>query len=173
MSQKSYETKSSDKSDRYSQIKLSEQDQYYQTSKYTQRHNDNSAEHKPHNHSYKYPTKREDKIYPLQQKYIYDEPYTQRQKFNYDNPRQDDKSYYQQQKNDNTTKQTQQRNIYKYKIERDESGNCSYVLEEPEYNLFNLINNSEIVCVYPNNGTKYYKNINIYNYKTYKRYNKK
>jgi hypothetical protein len=139
MSGKSYQTKSFDKSYTYSQEQK--------------------------NNPYKYPTKREDKTYSLQQKYMYDDPYTQRQKFNHDNPRYDDKSYHQQQKNAKTTKQAQPRNIYKYKIERDESGNCSYVLEEPVHNPLNLINNSEIVCIYPNNGTKYYKNVNIYNYK--------
>jgi hypothetical protein len=67
--------------------------------------------------------------------------------------------------NDKSTKQTQPSNIFKYKIERDESGNCRYVLENQDYNPLNLINNREFVCIYPSNGTKYYKNVNIYNYK--------
>ena len=109
MSGKSYLTKSSDKS-----------------YKYPTKQDDKSVEHKPYNHSYKYPP---------------------------------------QQKNDRTTKQTQSSNIFKYKIERDESGNCRYVLENPDYHPLKVINNYDIVCIYPSNGTKYYKNVNIYNYK--------
>jgi hypothetical protein len=97
------------------------------------------------------------------QTYRYKESYTQHKKYNYDNLRQDDKSYYQQKTK--SEKQEKPRSIYKYKIERDESGINRYVLEEPINNPIKLINNYDIVCVYPSNGTKYYKNVNIYNYK--------
>lgn len=78
----------------------------------------------------------------------------------YDNSRQDYKSSQQQK-----AKQEKSRHVFKYKIERDESGNCRYILEEPVDNLLKIINNHDIVCIYPSNGVKYYKNINIYNYK--------
>ena len=101
--------------------------------------------------------------------------YPQRKEDKYGDPRQYDKSYHQQQKgryNDSyhqqkakPAKQEKTRSVYKYKIERDESGNCRYVLEEPIDNPSLLVNYREFVCVYPSNGTKYYKNVNIYNYK--------
>ena len=119
---------------------------------YSQMHRSNSSDHKPYGHSYKYPTKQDAKSVEHKS---YDHSY----------------KYPPQQKNDRTTKQTQSSNIFKYKIERDESGNCRYVLENPDYNPLKVINNYDIVCVYPSNGTKYYKNVNIYNYNTYKRYN--
>jgi hypothetical protein len=116
---------------------------------HNQQKKDKYTEHKSYNHKY-----------TQYYKNNYDDPYNQRQKINYDNPRQDDKSYHQQK-----AKQAQTMSVYKYKIERDKSGNCSYVLEEPVHNPIKVINDYEIKCVYPNNGTKYYKNINIYNYK--------
>jgi hypothetical protein len=111
-----------------------------------------------------YQTKSSDKSYTYtpQQNDKYDNPYYNTSKYP---SKQDDKSYHQQQKNDKSTKQAQPRSVYKYKIERDKSGNCSYVLEEPIHNPIKVINNYEIKCIYPNNGTKYYKNVNIYNYK--------
>jgi hypothetical protein len=134
--------------------------------KYTPRHNEKSIEHTQYNKTYKYPTKCDVKSYPQQQKDRYVDAYTQRQKINYDNPRQDDKSYYQQKtKSVKQEKQEKPRSVYKYKIERDESGNSRYVLEEPIDNPINLLNNREFVCIYPSSGAKYYKNINIYNYK--------
>lgn len=99
----------------------------------------------------------------------------QRKADKYEEPKKYDKSYPQQQKgryNDSyhqqkekPAKQEKPRCVYKYKIERDESGINRYVLEEPINNPIKLINNYDIVCVYPSNGTKYYKNVNIYNYK--------
>jgi NAD-dependent dihydropyrimidine dehydrogenase PreA subunit len=102
-----------------------------------------------------YQTKSSDKSYN----------YTPQQKAKHDNSCYNTSKYPQQQKNDKSTKQEKPRSVYKYKIERDKSGNCSYVLEEPEQNSLKFINDYEIKCVYPNNGTKYYKNVNIYNYK--------
>jgi hypothetical protein len=96
----------------------------------------------------------------------YEESYPQRKVNNYDNPRQDYKSYHQPKaKQDNPTKQEKSRHVFKYKIERDELGNSRYVLEKPIDNPLKLINNHDIVCIYPSSGVKYYKNINIYNYK--------
>ena len=92
----------------------------------------------------------------LKHKNRYDNP---KQKDRYDNPKHKDKY------NDRTTKQERPRDVFKYKIERDESGNSRYVLEEPIDNPLKLINNHDIVCIYPSSGAKYYKNINIYNYK--------
>ena len=112
-----------------------------------------------------YQSKSSNKLYPQQQKDKYVDSYTQRQKFNYDNPIHDDKSYNQRQKTTLPAKQEPQRSVYKYKIDIDKSGNRSYVLEEPDHNPIKIINDYEIKCIYPNNGTKYYKNINIYNYK--------
>ena len=151
---------------------------------YTTRSDDKSVEQKPYNRSNKYPQQQkdryDDKSYHQQKKDIYVDSYTQQQKFNYDNPRHDDKSYprhddksypkhddksYHRQKTATPAKQTRPRSIYKYKIDIDKSGNRSYVLEEPDNNPIKSINNYEIKCIYPNNGTKYYKNINIYNYK--------
>ncbi len=94
-----------------------------------------------------------------------DKSYTKSQQSSAYTFRSDVKSSHSQQKNDKTTKQAQPRSVYKYKIERDKSGNCSYVLEEPIHNPIKVINNYEIKCIYPNSGTKYYKNVNIYNYK--------
>jgi hypothetical protein len=107
--------------------------------------------------------KYDDKSYPQRKADKYEEPYNQYKKYNYDNPRQDYKSYHQQKAK--PVKQEKTRSVYKFKIERDESGNCKYVLEDPivEPNLH--VNYREFVCVYPSNGTKYYKNVNIYNYK--------
>ena len=132
--------------------------------KYTPIHYEKSIEHTQYNKTYEYPTKRDVKSNPQQQKDRYVDAYTQRQKVNYDNPKQDKKSYPQRQ-NDKKTKQEQPRSVYKYKIERDESGNNRYVLEEPIDNPLKLINDCDIKCVYPSSGTKYYKNINIYKYK--------
>lgn len=142
----------------YSQIqrtKSFEPKPFNQTYKYTPRHDEKSIDNKQYNKTYEYPTKCDIKSYP------------QRQKINYDNPKQDNKSY-SKHNNDNKTKQAQPRSVFKYKIERDESGNSRYVLEEPEHNPIKLINYREIVCVYPSNGVKYYKNVNIYNYNIYK-----
>jgi len=89
--------------------------------------------------------------------------YPQRKVNNYDNPRHDYKSSQQQEAK--PAKQEKSRRVFKYKIERDESGNSRYVLEEPVDNLLKIINYHDIVCIYPSNGAKYYKNVNIYNYK--------
>lgn len=113
---------------------------------YSQMQRSDSSEHKPYNHSYKYPTKQD--VKSVEHK-SYDHSY----------------KYPPQQKNDRSTKQDQSSNIFKYKIERDESGNYRYVLENQDYNPLKIINDWEIKCVYPSNGTKYYKNVNIYNYK--------
>jgi hypothetical protein len=132
--------------------------------KYTQRWENKPEEKKQKSNTYE----------PNHKKNNYDNPYTSRQKNNYDNQynpqqyknsysRQDDKSYNQQKAK--PVKQAQTRSIYKYKIEQDKSGNCSYVLEEPVHNPIKQINNYEIKCVYPINMTNYYKNVNIYNYK--------
>ena len=143
MSGKSYQTKSSDKLYKYSQEKRN-----------------NSSEKNQYYQTSKYTAKHDNKN---AENSLYNHSYKYPTK-------QDDKIYPQRHKV-KTSVQTQPSNIYKYKIERDESGNCNYVLEEPEHNPFNLINNCEIKCVYPMDMTGYYKNVNIYNYKTYKRYN--
>jgi hypothetical protein len=111
-----------------------------------------------------YQTKSSDKSYQTKSS---DESYkyTPQQKAKYDNPYYNTSKYPQEQKNDKSTKQEKPRSVYKYKIEHDKSGNCSYVLEEPVHNPIKVINDYEIKCIYPNNGTKYYKNVNIYNYK--------
>ena len=122
--------------------------------KYTQRWENKPEEKKQKSNTHE----------PNHKKNNYDNQYTSQQ-YNNSYSRQNDKPYNHSKKNDKSTKQTQRSNIYKYKIERDESGNCRYVLENQDYNPLNLINNREFVCIYPSNGTKYYKNVNIYNYK--------
>ena len=91
------------------------------------------------------------------------EEYPQQKANKYDNPRHDYKSSQQQEAKPST--QEKSRRVFKYKTERDESGNSRYVLEEPVDNLLKIINYHDIVCIYPSNGAKYYKNVNIYNYK--------
>jgi hypothetical protein len=144
---------------------------------YTPRWDDKSAEHKPYNQSHKYnqcqknnydntyTSKCNDNLYTTQHKEPPNNTYTFSKQKGKLTEYKSNYTYPQQKINDNTIKQVQPRNIYKYKIERDKSGNCSYVLEEPLHNPIKLINNYEIKCVYPINMNNYYKNVNIYNYK--------
>jgi len=112
-------------------------------------------------------SKSSDKSYTYYKTYKY--PPKQNEKDTEHKPYNNSYKYPPQQKNDSyddkKKKQEQPKSVYKYKIERDESGNSRYVLEEPISNPLKLINDYDIVCVYPSNGTKYYKNVNIYNYK--------
>ncbi len=135
------QTYTTQKADRYEEYSQRKEDKY--GNPYSQRKEDKYVN--------PYSQRKEDK---------YVNPYSQRKEDKYGDPRHDYKSYHQEK-----AKQEKSRRVFKYKTERDESGNSRYVLEEPIDNPLKLINNHDIVCIYPSNGAKYYKNINIYNYK--------